>query len=78
MLSQTKGLRVCVFGTGWQVYLTGSRLAQSGCSPHQFASQKPVESVSGKYFDLLGLVKLLLKSCNKVCNLGTEGVVVTR
>lgn len=44
----------------------------------RIASQKPEESVSGKYFDPLGLVKLLPKSCNKVCNLGTEGFVVTR
>lgn len=42
------------------------------------ASQKPEESVSGKYFDPLGLVKLLPKSCYKVCNLSTEGCVVTR
>lgn len=41
-------------------------------------SQKPGESVSGKYFDPLELVKLLLKSCNKVCNLDTEWGVVTR
>lgn len=44
----------------------------------RIASQKPGESVSGKYFDPLGLVKLLPKSCYKVCNLGTEGFVVTR
>lgn len=44
----------------------------------RIASQKPEESVSGKYFDPLRLVKLLPKSCNKVCNLGTERGVVTR
>lgn len=42
------------------------------------ASQNPEESVSGKYFDPLGLVKLHPKLRYKVCNLGTEGGVVTR
>lgn len=32
---------------------------------------------SGKYFDPLGLVKLLPQSCYKVCNFGIVGVVVT-
>lgn len=43
----------------------------------RIASQKPVESVSGMYSDPLVLVKLLPKSCYNVCNLGTEGCVVT-
>lgn len=44
----------------------------------RIASQKPVESVSGMYSDPLGPVKVLPKSCYKVCNLGTERTVVTR
>lgn len=48
----------------WLVYVTGSRL-----------EQKTGESVSGMYFNPVEMVKLLLKSFYKVCNLGSGGGV---
>lgn len=60
-----KGLTVCYMVSEsclWLVYVTGSRL-----------EQKTGESVSGMYFNPVEMVKLLLKSFYKVCNLGSGG-----
>lgn len=62
-----KGLTVCYMVSEsclWLVYVTGSRL-----------EQKTGESVSGMYFNPVEMVKLLLKSFYKVCNLGSGGGV---
>ena len=40
----------------------------------RLASQKPEESVSGKYFNPLELVKLLPKSCTKSATSAVKGV----
>lgn len=73
-----KGLGVCVLGSPhlWHAYLTGSRLAQSGCLniSRQTISQKHDASVSDLYLNPFRLVKLLPKSCNKVCNVCSEAV----